>query len=222
MIAVDEITDELKGIVRYINQHTTAELQFIALELTYIADDGLEILVPETYGEETIQSKRSTSIKTSWDEASVFEALERCCTQAGVQAVRRLYDFVLERGGRFHPGVGGYPSTTAHIPIGGRDASVFTIYVFPSQQASVYINFRYILSRVSDDIIARFANRLRTDPAMKERLLGLKEEGYRKHPSMQVDSVLAQPGAMDTFLDALGELLASATEANVQTPIVSE
>lgn len=46
VIAVGQITDELKRSVEYINTHTTRGLQLLALELRYVADDGVEILIP--------------------------------------------------------------------------------------------------------------------------------------------------------------------------------
>ena len=53
VIAVDEITDELKLIVAYLNHHTDRGLRLFALELRRAVDEGVEVLLPETYGEES-------------------------------------------------------------------------------------------------------------------------------------------------------------------------
>ena len=67
VIAVDEITDELKRTVLYINRHTVAEIRLLALELRYAEHEGVEILLPEVYGEESaIEVPRARS---QWDEA---------------------------------------------------------------------------------------------------------------------------------------------------------
>jgi hypothetical protein len=80
---VDEITPELQRVVRYINQHTTSDVELLAIELRYIRHSDVEILVPEVYGEETAQSKQTTTSKRKWDETSVLQALEQCCTPEG-------------------------------------------------------------------------------------------------------------------------------------------
>jgi len=53
IIAVDEITDELKRIVSYLNSHTTANVELLALEMRRAVGDGVEVLVPAVYGEES-------------------------------------------------------------------------------------------------------------------------------------------------------------------------
>ena len=44
VIAVDKITDELKRVVRYLNEHTVTEIRVLALELGYVADRDVEML----------------------------------------------------------------------------------------------------------------------------------------------------------------------------------
>jgi hypothetical protein len=214
IIAVDEITDELKGIVQYINQHTTADLKFLALELTYVADDGFEILVPQTYGEETIQSKGSNPTKHRWDEPSVFEALAGCCTPAGVQAVRQLYDYAFHHGATFRWGVGPLASVTARMKLGGKDASVFSIYEWPEGKGSVGINFEYMVGYVPNETLMKLLSPLRTIPGMTSRLTAVEQAGFLKRPSVMVDESLIQPGTCDTLIDAINELLKSSNESN--------
>lgn len=55
VIVVDEISDELRDAVLYLNDQT--ETEFLALELGYLSDNGLEILVPVVYGEEAVERK---------------------------------------------------------------------------------------------------------------------------------------------------------------------
>jgi hypothetical protein len=56
IIAVDEITDELKHIVSYLNFHMT-DVNFLALEMRRAVGEGVEVLLPETYGEESAREK---------------------------------------------------------------------------------------------------------------------------------------------------------------------
>jgi hypothetical protein len=59
VIVVDEISDELRDAVLYLNDQTRAE--FFALELAYLRESGLEILVPVVYGQEAVDRKPGSS-----------------------------------------------------------------------------------------------------------------------------------------------------------------
>jgi hypothetical protein len=51
LIAVDRISPELRGIIEYVNSQP-GDLRLVALELPYFADGEVQVLVPETYGDE--------------------------------------------------------------------------------------------------------------------------------------------------------------------------
>lgn len=61
IIAVDEITDELRRIVSYLNSHTTTNVELLALEMRRAVDEGVEVLLTAIYGEESASEKRRTS-----------------------------------------------------------------------------------------------------------------------------------------------------------------
>lgn len=61
IIAVDKITDELKRTVSYLNRHTTKDVGFLAFEIRREEDEGVEILLPEIYGEESVREKKRGS-----------------------------------------------------------------------------------------------------------------------------------------------------------------
>lgn len=58
VMAVDQITDELRRSVEYLNQHLSDSVLVIALELGYLNQNGVELLVPHTYGAELESRKR--------------------------------------------------------------------------------------------------------------------------------------------------------------------
>ncbi len=212
VIAVDEITDELKGIVRYINQHTNSDIQFLAIELRYSADDGFEILVPAVYGEESIQSKgAATTAKQKWDEQSVFAALEKICSPAGFAAAKRLYDFSKEHARGFTWSVGPYASVTIRFPVGGKLSSALSLYEWPQGRGAFAINFEYIAGYATPEALTRLADQVRAIPGVGEYLVGLEQAGFRKRPSLPIDPLLAQPGAVERIMAALNELMASET-----------
>ncbi len=57
VFAVDSITDELKRIVEYLNEHTATGVTILAVELGFVSDSGVEILTPAVYGQEAAAAK---------------------------------------------------------------------------------------------------------------------------------------------------------------------
>ncbi|MDQ3305324.1 MAG: hypothetical protein M3535_04985 [Actinomycetota bacterium] len=88
VFAVDEITEELKRIVEFLNAHTSAELQVLAVAIGYVNDGGMEILTPAVYGIESAEKDR-LGRKSSWDRASFLTELSRRSpdSTSGVEAV---------------------------------------------------------------------------------------------------------------------------------------
>src|SRR5262249_55877188 len=126
VIVVDELTDELKRIVLYLNQHTGDALQVLALELGYIADKDIEILVPKTYGEESAQPK-AAGARRRWTEETVFAKLAACCSPEGMAATRSLYAWFKERGAQLYWSNGSLAWVSAQFPIGGKQISLVSI-----------------------------------------------------------------------------------------------
>jgi len=205
VIAVDEITPELKRIILFLNERTASQLEVVALELGYVADEGVEILLPAVYGEESAQSKTHGA---GWDrtEEALFAELRRRCTPEGVSAFRRLFDFAQTRGHSFYWGEGGYPSVTAWFEIEGQPVATWSCYVYP-RGPSLEITFQWLAARVSVGKLARFADRLRGIPGVADRFQGLEEAQFRRRPSLPLDEFLTEPSAIDTIEGGLTELI---------------
>jgi hypothetical protein len=91
VFAVDSITDELKKVVRYLNEHTVSEIRVLALELGYARDGDVEVLVPAVYGEETAASKQSRP-------GVGYEQLIAQASEVVQQAAKRLSDWADREG----------------------------------------------------------------------------------------------------------------------------
>lgn len=61
VIAVDSMTEELKRTVTFINGHSGGTFELLGLELKYVSDGAVEILVPSVFGEESAARKASGS-----------------------------------------------------------------------------------------------------------------------------------------------------------------
>lgn len=204
VIVVDSITDELEKVVRYLNEHTVAEIRVLALELGYVADGDYQMLVPHLYGVESATRKAQPSTTHVWDEESLFNALEQRCSE-GVPLIRRLYDLAVERDGGFSWGGSASPSVTASLTVGTVRTMVWRCWTGPL--ARWVVIFDGMQKRgVTPERMQRLLEQLRTIPGVAEHLEGVEEAGWRKRGRIPI-SLLAAPGATDTVVRAVEELL---------------
>lgn len=209
IIVVDQITDELKNIVLYLNEHTSADLHILALELGYIADDGVEMLVPAVYGTESAAIKDGPPAQVLEAEA-VLAVLERLCSPAGILAARRLYEFAKQRGAIFKPSTGKYPTASARFVVNGKLISIISLGEWPQGQGGCSVYFSNLTNvGVSTDILARFAERLCQIPGASKALAVVEKGDFNRQPTLSLDQVLGSDIAVAQFESALGELVQS-------------
>jgi len=212
VIAVDSITEELKRIVRYLNEHTVSEIRVLALELGYVSDGDVEVLLPTIYGEESATRKQQNSRRT-WDEKSLFEFLETRGDVAGASVIRHLYEHVVSHDGSLVWGGGATPSVTAWYTLGAVKASVWSCYARENSGSSWDINFEWMHNRkVPEEALSQLAERLREINGVTARLMGLEMARFMKRPSLPIAELLTPPGTVDKLVAALDELLVTANE----------
>lgn len=95
IVAVDDITPELQRTIEYLSAHIGPDVDVIALELGYVADQNVEILVPQTYGAEMAERKRA---RRQWDEPSFLAALQQSTGEWATAIVRSLFDWARKAG----------------------------------------------------------------------------------------------------------------------------
>jgi hypothetical protein len=209
LIAVDEITDELKGIVEFLNRHTDAELRILALELNLVADEGVEVLLPSVFGEETVRAKRTT---TGQMTASTFIALvEQYAGPEGASGFQRLFEHAQSKGVRFSWGEGeSTPSVSAWYDVEGQEMRVWSSYLYrATQRATFDINFEYLAQRgVTEGRLEGLISALEQIPGAAQRFAQVRPSGFRKRPSLGIDEYLSKQGTVDITLRALDELIA--------------
>ena len=152
-----------------------------------------------------------------WNKETLFARLEEICTPEGVQAARKLYSFAEERGATFEPWNDGiFASATARFRSGNGKGrlSVFALEDWledGKSEGKFAVNFAYLARnwRVPLPVLSRLAEDMRTIPGVKKRFAGLEERQYRMRPSLPLDEILAQPGALEKTLTALDDLLHS-------------
>jgi hypothetical protein len=181
VIAVDRITDELKRVVPYINSHTVSEVQFLALEITYVRDGDVEVVRPLTYGQESVAEKRATSQRQAWSPDAYFEKL-RDCEPRVQQAVNALVAFSKDHGAQFQGGTGSLPSLNVQFVIGDKKKTVWSSYYYASGP-SFDLNFDYLRPVCSLDVLEACAQTMQRINGVADRYSILVPD-FRARPSL--------------------------------------
>jgi hypothetical protein len=213
VLAVDEITDELRRIVRFLNSHTSPELEVLALELRYVSDSGVEIVLPAVYGEESASSKANALTGTRWNEDLYFGALTKILTPSEVATARHLYEYAQRRGATFNWGVGPMPSVTARLYVAGKPSSVFSMYEWPKGTVKFTINFEYLVWNAPESALVQLANDVRRIPGVAERLVGLEAKEFKQRPGIPLD-VFKSDEAIQQLEQAVDSLLRLPSQPN--------
>jgi hypothetical protein len=201
VIAVDQITPELKLVVEYLNRHTVDAVQVLALELNYTKDGDVELLVPTVYGLESAVYKAST---TKWTAETFLEQVQEQTRESARAFIERLLAHGRQRG--HHPvyGSGANPSVAYHYALGGRPVSVWALYLRPTGPV-LNLSFGALSNRSFDQALA-LLNDLKAEPALGAALAEIDETTLNKYPTVPIDGLLTTPAVQESFFAALDRL----------------
>jgi len=105
IFAVDEITEELRRTVEFLNVHTTPGLSILALEVGYVEDGDVQVLVPKVYGAE-IASQKEPIDRVAWDRDSFLDALKASRGESCADTVKTIMDWAADHGASDRFGTG--------------------------------------------------------------------------------------------------------------------
>lgn len=212
VFAVDEITEDLKRAVEYLNAHTVDKTEVLVLELQYAKVDDVEILLPRSFGEEAARQKRVERTKVKWTEEDLFATLAADVTPEEAAAARRLYDWARPAVHHLYWGEGRAPSCTMWFEVPEGMIQPFSIY---SGQGStgVGVNFDWMRLRPQEALDA-VLERLGALPTIRRASKEIVERRYAKRPTIPL-SELTHEG-VETLIQALEGLL-----EHPETPVPS-
>jgi len=206
VVAIDEITDELKRTISYLNGHTTNSLEIVALELGYMRDGDIEILVPVVYGEEAVATKREARTR-KWTEEEFWQHASDVSSAKSLTTIKRLHQWAVDHDSGLYWGDGKkHPSMTAWAPFGTTEAPIWTCYLADDDATVIGLNFGWLTSRATPDQLRQLADDLCLIPEASKLLDSIDESDYRRRPSLPV-AALDPDDAMSTFLGAFDALL---------------
>lgn len=208
VIVVDEITNELKRIIEWLNVMTRDEVSVLALELQYLREGTTEILVPRLYGDALASAKRSSSSASSqkWNAESFGSAIEDL-DEPVRNAVAKLMAHGEANG--LHPwwGVGQTPGMSWYYQVGPAKVSLFQIYLRPSG-AVVAASIGGLLGAagLGAPTALRMLEGLREIPAVAPHIAHVTPEALNKYPSIPVTGVLDQESVLRAFLEVVDDV----------------
>lgn len=141
VVAVDQITPELRSSVEYLNEHLSDAVPFMALELGYLKSDGVEVLVQNTYGaelESAERHKRTTSPRR-WTAEEVDDAVAELEDEVQRSLIQQLLAHAEKHQAVCKGGTAASPSAGYYYLVAGKRCSVWSLYVKP-QRPTIAIN----------------------------------------------------------------------------------
>ncbi|MEM2915111.1 MAG: hypothetical protein QXZ28_03455 [Candidatus Methanomethylicaceae archaeon] len=193
IIVVDEINDELRRIIRYLNECSKSAFSIHALELKRFQHEKIEILVPHLYG---ASLKPTREERGKWTEEKFFKVFEENNESQIVEKIRELYEWSKKTADRISFGTGkDTGSFTFHYLKDNKVISVFTV----TTNGKFSINYGWMINKLPDEAIKEFHNMVKEIPALRE----IPAEGW---PSINVSALLKDDGLnkLKTAVHSLG------------------
>jgi hypothetical protein len=207
VVAVDEITAELRRIIEYLSVHTVGDVAVVALELGYVADGDCQILVPQTYGVE-LAERKSTSARPRrpWDETTFFAALP--VDSSSVAVVRALIAWASEQ----HLKVVG--TTTVSPGLSWRLDAFGTSYLFFTADVRLEQLMLYFGTLRNRPVLKDDARRAALVAAL-DAIFPIPPERADKYPTIPL-AHLADPQTLHLFTEAWGGVVRDIRDAEAR------
>lgn len=185
IIVVDEINEELKRIVRYLNECSKSAFSFHALEMNRFQSANIEVLVPNFYGVST-----KPPLPGIWDEEKFFKVLEESVPDS-IGVVRDLYKWTKTIADRVSFGRGiETGSFTLHFL---RDSKIFSIFsVFTNGRLT--LNYGWFSKKIDQGTMKEFHARLKEIPGFRHI-----PSDFSKWASLKVLDAFKKPEDIDIF-----------------------
>jgi len=160
VIVVDELNEELKRIIRYINECSESAFSLHALEMRRFQIDKIEVLIPHLYGVST--KPPAGGKRKMWSEAEFFRVYEEVQPDS-FEVVKDIYEWSRDEADRIWFGTGKETgSFTFHYLNEGKTISVFTIYT----NGRLMLNYNWLSPQISEEMMKEFHERIHAIPTL--------------------------------------------------------
>lgn len=212
ILAVDEISEDLRRLVEYLNAHTAASVQVLAVELNIASAGDVDVLIPTVYGVELVESagKELTSQRRpKWTRDEVLDWLRQNQVDEA-EAVESLLD-QLEQVGCWVEGTSAQtPSLVVGMKVPEGKVYPFSIYTGATKQ-TFSVNFEWIARRglhAQERFLQAVASVL---PSLS--VAEIRDSSYRRRPGVPVGD-LTSDGVVAALVAATADLRIEPAGAN--------
>lgn len=201
VVAIDEITAELRTIIEYLNGHTLDSVQVLALELRYSKDSDVELLTPNVYGEEAAEKKTKEASGSKWNATTFAAAMQQRATPAEVDFLNSVIEHGRTKGHHLYYGSGVMPGMSGYYAIDDVPTSVWAIYLHDAGP-KLALSLGSITSKSSPERTLGWLTELRSDPILQGLLATITSDDLHKYPQLAVASLTA-PATQNAFVKSL-------------------
>lgn len=180
MIVVNEINEELKQIISYVNECSKTAFSLLALELNRFQSSSTEILVPNLHGMSTKPAIGNS--RKQWTPERFFKVLAESNASEIIEIFKDIYRWTEETADRVWWGNGiENGSFTFQYLKEGRTISPFTVYTY----GKLAIDFGYLLGPLSTKTLEEFHKKITVIPTMQH----IPSVFPSKFPSVKIDAL---------------------------------
>lgn len=188
VLAVDELTDELRSVIDYLAQHTDADVDLLALEVAYASHGEFEVLVPRVWGATTVARKSRTRGASTdatrvplEDAGAIIEASERAHEGAG-RIVQELLDQLGPRLAYLYVGNGDRLPETGCVVVADDPVHCQPLAIRPALSSpGIRICFDW-MRKLGEERLEGLLTSLQANAALVPLLDGVREANFRKRP----------------------------------------
>lgn len=210
ILAVDQVTPELRRIVEFLNLRSADDLEVLCIEFGYISDGDVEILIPNTYGVEAVERKARKIARHT--ESDFRTALTARCPAPVAAGVEELLDHATAHDafGHVYWGTGAEPSVTPQFHTAFGDVQPWTFYMASGGKDVLAVNYDWIFKRgkgFPDPVVARFRDALAALSSVATRSADAQQVSWGRRPSIPAEPLFTDGSAVPILTRALDELL---------------
>ncbi|RMF99533.1 MAG: hypothetical protein D6741_08320 [Planctomycetota bacterium] len=191
IIVVDQINEELRRIIRYINECSESAFSLHALEAKRFKASGIDILVPQVYGLSAKPTGSTSAKRTKWNRDTFFEELRKNVDPGIVDLADDLYQWAEATADRVSFGTGvQIGSFTFHYIKDGKVISVFTIRT----NGEIKLNYGWMSTRTNAELFETFHRRIIEIPTFSNI-----PDDFSKWPTLKMADAFAGPEEIQKF-----------------------
>jgi len=193
IIVVDEINEDLKRTIRYVNECSESAFSLHALEMRRFQADFVEVLMPHLYG---ASSKPPETKRKKWTEEEFLRVFrEKNVEPKVVDIVRELCEWAKNVADRVWLGTGiETGSITFHYLKEGKTISVFTIYT----NGRLSLNYGWLSTQIDKETMEEFHKLIHQIPLLEDI-----PTDFSKWPTIKAADAFTNQESIEKFKEAV-------------------